>query len=139
MAYRNRYGRVKLSARGLLTTLFLLITGVLTWGQIIIEGLPESVCKNDAPYPLVPSPPDPGAVYQFSGLGVTGNQATGFFYDPASSEVPVGEVEITLDYTPSGGSLTTYYYTVDNRFVPTLSFSAAPACIPADGGLINFQ
>ena len=139
MAYRNRYGRVKVSVRGLLTTLFLLMTGVLAWGQITIEGLPESVCKNDAPYPLVPSPPDPGAVYQFSGLGVTGNQASGFLYDPASPDVPVGEVEITLDYTPSGGSLTTYYYTVENRFVPTLSFSASPACIPPDGGLIGFN
>lgn len=117
----------------------LLLSGVLAWGQITLPGLPGSVCKNDAPYALVPSPPDPGAVFFFSGLGVSGNQADGFFYDPASPDAPVGEVEITLDYTPSGGSLTTYLFTVENLFVPTLGFSATPACIPTEGGTVSFN
>jgi hypothetical protein len=123
----------------LFVSLILLLISGLAWGQIEIEDLPESVCKNDAPYPLVPIPPDPGAVYQFSGPGVTGNQTDGYFYNPASTDVPVGTIEIRLDYTPSGGSQTTYLYSVDNRFVPTLAFSTTPACIPSDGGVVQFS
>lgn len=121
-----------------LVSVSLLFVSTFAWGQITI-GLPESVCKNDAPYPLVPSPPDAGAVFQFTGLGVSGSQASGFLYSPASSEVPVGPVEIRLDYTPSGGSLTTYLYTVDNLFVPTLAFTATPVCIPSEGGVVQFN
>jgi hypothetical protein len=139
MVYLDRYRKVNQHTRKLIFSLTLLLLGGFAWGQIIIEGLPESVCKNDAPYPLVPSPPDPGAVYAFSGLGVSGNQADGFFYDPASADVPVGSVEISLDYTPSGGSLTTYLYTVENLFVPTLGFSATPTCIPTEGGSVSFN
>ncbi|RLD49691.1 MAG: hypothetical protein DRI97_17880, partial [Bacteroidetes bacterium] len=49
---------------------------------IEIQGLPETVCKNDSPYPLVPVPSlsDPGATYTFSGPGVSGNQATGYVF-----------------------------------------------------------
>ena len=139
MAYLNRYRKVNPPIRKLLFSLSLLLLGGLAWGQIIIEGFPASVCKNDSPYSLVPSPPDPGAVYTFSGLGVSGNQADGFFYDPASPDVPVGDVEITLDYTPSGGSLTTYLYTVENLFVPAPGFSATPTCIPTEGGSVSFN
>jgi hypothetical protein len=139
MAYKNRYRILMQNVRFLFVSLFLLMTSVSVWGQIIIEGLPESVCKNDAPYALVPAPPDPGAVYQFSGLGVSGNQASGYYYDPASPDVPVGDSEIRLDYTPSGGILTTYFFTVNNRFIPTLDFTATPACIPSGGGLVQFN
>lgn len=139
MANRNLNQMAKQYASLLFVLLLLMLTSVFTWGQISIPGLPESVCKNDAPYPLVPSPPDPGAVYQFSGLGVSGNQSSGYFYNPSSPDVPVGNVEIRLDYTPSGGILTTYYYTVENRFVPTLAFTFTPACIPSDGGLVRFN
>ncbi|MCK5694396.1 MAG: hypothetical protein KAI08_16140, partial [Bacteroidales bacterium] len=36
--------------------------------DIEIQGLPEIVCKNDSPYPLIPVPSlsDPGATYTFS-------------------------------------------------------------------------
>lgn len=139
MAYLTRYRIVKCKLRFLFVSLILLLISGMTWGQIMIEGLPESVCKNDAPYPLVPTPPDAGAVYTFSGLGVTGNQASGFYYNPASTDVPVGTSEIRLDYTPSGGSLTTYFYSVENRFVPTLDFTASPACIPSSGGSVLFN
>ena len=139
MAYLTRYQIVMQNTRVLFISLILLLISGFAWGQIIIEGLPESVCKNDAPYPLVPAPLDPGAVYQFSGLGVTGDQASGYFYNPASADVPVGSVQITLDYTPFGGSLTTYLYEVNNRFVPTLAFTATPACIASNGGLVHFN
>jgi len=139
MAYLNRYRKVNRHTITLIFSIILLLGGGLAWGQITVPGLPESVCKNDPPYPLVPAPPDPGAVYTFSGLGVTGNQADGFFYNPASPDVPVGSVEITLDYTPSGGDPTTYFYTVENLFVPTLGFSATPTCIPTEGGSVSFN
>ena len=125
--------------RVLLVSLSLLLISAFAWGQIIIEGLPESVCKNDAPYPLVPAPPDPGAVYHFSGAGVSGTQGSGYFYDPSSDIVPVGDSEIRLDYTPSGGILTTYLYSVENLFVPTLAFTGTPACIPSEGGVVSFN
>ncbi len=139
MAYFTRYRIVIRNVLFLFVSLILLLFSGLVWGQIEIENLPESVCKNDAPYPLVPIPPDAGAVYQFSGTGVTGNQADGYFYNPASPDVPVGTIEIRLDYTPSGGSQTTYLYSVDNRFVPTLAFSTTPACIPSNGGVVQFS
>lgn len=139
MAYLTGYSRVMRKLRFLFFSMILLMISSVTWGQIIIEGLPESVCKNDAPYPLVPSPSDPGAVYTFSGPGVTGSQASGFYYDPSSSDVPVGTSQINLDYTPSGGSLTTYNYEVENRFVPTLDFTVTPSCIPSDGGVVQFN
>jgi len=139
MAYLTRYRIVMRKLRFLFVSLILLLISGMAWGQIIIEGFPESVCKNDAPYPLVPSPPDAGAIYIFSGPGVTGNQANGFFYNPASTDVPVGTSQIRLDYTPSGGVLTTYLYPVENLFVPSLVFSATPSCIPSDGGLVQFN
>ena len=139
MAYLTRYQQVIRNARFFFVLLILLMISSFAWGQIFIEGLPESVCKNDAPYPLVPAPPDPGAVYHFYGLGVSGNQTNGYLYDPASTEVPVGTTQISLDYTPSGDTLRTYLYDVENRFVPTLNFTATPACIPSVGGLVQFN
>ena len=58
------------------------------------------VCRSDDPYILVPdlANPDPGGVYQFSGPGVTGNQADGFFYDPGDPDAPEGENQIELVY-----------------------------------------
>lgn len=109
--------------------------------NIEIQGLPESVCKNDSPYPLVPVPSlsDPGATYTFSGPGVSGNQSTGYFYNPASSQVSEGWIQISLFYSASNGCQELNSISIYNAFVPTLTFSTTSSCIPSTGGLIQFD
>jgi len=109
--------------------------------NIEIQELPEVVCKNDPPYPLVPVPSlsDPGATYTFSGPGVSGNQTTGYYYNPASSQVSEGWIQISLFYNASNGCQTLNNIDIYNGFVPTLSFSTTSSCIPATGGLVQFD
>ena len=110
--------------------------------NIEIQGLPEIVCKNDSPYPLIPVPSlsDPGATYTFSGPGVSGNQATGYFYDPASSQVSEGWIQISLFYNSSlGCQVLNYIISIYNGFVPALNFSTTSLCIPSTGGLVQFE
>jgi len=109
--------------------------------NIEIQGLPETVCKNDSPYPLVPVPSlsDPGATYTFSGPGISGNQATGYNYDPASTAVSEGWIVISLFYHASNGCEVLNSISIYNSFVPTISFSTASSCIPSTGGLIQFD
>ncbi len=110
-------------------------------GLLGITDLPDNVCKNDEPYLLVPElvDIDPGAVYEFSGPGVSGSQDDGFYYDPGAPGAPVGENQIVLDYTSSEGCSSTLTRVVSNRFVPDVQFSLAPACLPEDGGMVNFE
>jgi PKD repeat protein len=109
--------------------------------DIEIQDLPEIVCKNDAPYPLVPVPSltDPGATYTFSGPGVSGSQASGYYYDPASTLVPEGWVQISLWYTSSLGCQVLNSISIFNSFVPDPSFSTGSSCIPSTGGLVQFN
>jgi len=109
-------------------------------GQIEITDLPDTVCKNDNPYPLIPEliDNDPAATFSFSGPGVSGSQASGYFFDPASASVPVGESEITMDYTSSNGCKAKTIKTVYNSFVPTVDFSISPVCLPVNGGTVSF-
>ncbi len=108
--------------------------------NIQIQDLPEIVCKNDSPYPLVPVPSlsDPGATYTFSGPGVSGNQSTGYFYNPASSQVAEGWIQISLYYTSTLGCQELNTIDIYNSFVPTLTFTTASSCIPSTGGLVQF-
>ena len=109
--------------------------------DIQIQGLPEEVCKNDAPYPLVPIPSltDPGATYTFSGPGVSGTQLTGYYYDPTRPQVPVGWNQISLFYNSSLGCSVLNSISIYNNFVPTLAFSTTSSCIPSNGGLVSFD
>jgi len=109
--------------------------------NIEIQGLPETVCKNDPPYPLVPVPSltDPGATYTFSGPGVSGNQSSGYYYNPASSQVSEGWIQISLFYHASNGCQVLNSISIYNAFVPTVLFSTASSCIPASGGLVQFN
>ncbi len=86
--------------------------------NIVIQGLPETVCKNDSPYPLVPVPSlsDPGATYTFSGPGVSGNQSTGYNYNPASSQVSEGWIQISLFYNASNGCQVLNSISIYNSF-----------------------
>jgi len=117
------------------------VFSVTILSNVEIQDLPDTVCKNDSPYPLVPVPSitDPGAVFAFSGPGVYGNQSAGYFYNPASSQVAEGQAQIRLDYTSSSGCHYTSYYSIYNAFVPTVSFSTSSSCIPTDGGLVHFS
>jgi len=109
--------------------------------DIEIQGLPEIVCKNDPAYPLVPVPSltDPGAVYYFSGPGVSGNQASGYYYNPSSSQVAQGWIQISLYYISSLGCEVLNSISIYNSFVPSPAFSTTSSCIPGDGGLIQFD
>lgn len=109
-------------------------------GDIEISDLPDTVCKNDAPYLLIPElvEHDPGATFTFTGPGITGNQAQGYYFDPAGEDVPVGENEITVDYTSSNGCKSQSDIVIYNSFVPTVSFVLSPICLPVDGGTVSF-
>ncbi|RLD71948.1 MAG: hypothetical protein DRI98_03685, partial [Bacteroidetes bacterium] len=109
---------------------------------IEIQGLPETVCKNDSPYPLVPVPSlsDPGATYTFSGPGVSGNQATGYVFDPTRSAVAEGLNQLYLFYTSSlGCAIPDYIISINVSFVPSPDFSTTSSCIPSTGGLVQFD
>ena len=107
--------------------------------DMLIHDFPDVVCKNDAPFPLVPeaSLTDPTAVYTYSGPGVSGNQAAGFYFSPARADVPVGWTVVNLDYTSSYGCHASIAYDINVGFIPTLDFSTSPACIPSGGGLVQ--
>lgn len=109
--------------------------------DIEIQNLPDIFCKNDSPFQLIPVPSlsDPGAIFSFTGPGVSGNQSAGYYYNPASSSVAEGWVSISLSYTASNGCNSTVSYSLYNGFVPTVSFSTTSSCIPADGGVIQFN
>lgn len=108
--------------------------------DIEIQGLPDTVCKNDPVYPLIPVPSltDPGATYSFSGYGVSGTQATGYYYDPTNASVPEGWNNINLWYNSSLGCSTFSTIAIYNSFVPSPDFTTTSTCIPAAGGLIEF-
>ena len=135
--YRVRYsyqlGEVTRSVSSLFTVSLL--------DDIEIQNLPDSVCKNDPPYPLVPVPSlsDPGATYTFSGPGVSGNQSVGYYYSPASTQVAEGWIQISLYYNASNGCQVSVNYSIYNSFVPTLNFSTTSSCIPSTGGLVQFD
>jgi hypothetical protein len=106
-----------------------------------IQNLPETVCKSDDPYPLIPEvdTPDPGATYSFSGPGVSGNQTDGFVFDPGDPDVPVDQVEIVLDYTSSNGCSTQWSVFVLVGVSPDVAFALDPVCISPSGGVVNFE
>ncbi|MEN8229261.1 MAG: PKD domain-containing protein, partial [Bacteroidota bacterium] len=110
-------------------------------GSVGISGLPEVVCKNDDPYHLMPEvvENDPGAVYQFSGPGVSGSQEEGYYYNPGDPDAPVGKNQISLDYTSSSGCSFSLTRVVTNAFVPDLQFSLSPVCLPEEGGMVSFK
>lgn len=110
-------------------------------GILEIPDIPEQVCNSDAPYPLVPNlaGEDPGAVYTFSGPGVTGNQADGFYYDPGDPEAPAGTHEITLNYASSNGCAYRMVLAVTKRVAPEVHFSMSNVCMPRGGGVITFE
>jgi PKD repeat protein len=114
---------------------------MIDMGIIEIPGLPDVVCKSDDPYVLVPdlANPDPGDVYQFSGPGVTGNQADGFYYDPGDPGAPEGENQIELVYTTSDGCAFSMTRVVTNMIAPDVKFSLDPACLSEDGSIVNFK
>jgi len=131
--YSYMLGMVRITASSLFDVTIL--------DDIEIQNLPEIVCKNDSPYPLIPVPSlsDPGAIYTFSGPGVSGNQSAGYYYSPASTQVAEGWIVISLNYTASNGCQATVDYSIYNGFVPTLSFSTTSSCIPTEGGLVQFN
>lgn len=110
-------------------------------GLLGITDLPGEVCKNDEPYLLVPElvEVDTGAIFEFSGPGVSGNQDNGFYYDPGDPDAPAGENLITLNYTSSEGCSSNLTHVMTNGFVPGVQFSIAPVCIPEGGGMVDFE
>ncbi|MEN8202069.1 MAG: hypothetical protein ABFS28_05685 [Bacteroidota bacterium] len=105
-----------------------------------ILNLPDTICKNDRTYPLVPevSIDDPDATYSFSGPGVSGSQADGFYLDPSHPDVPVGQNEIVLDYTSSDGCRIRISQMIQVGLVPLVSFAPDLICIEAGGSMVSF-
>ena len=109
--------------------------------EITVPGLPENVCSSDDPYPLVPelAGGDTGAVYIFTGPGVTGDQQEGYYYHPGSPDAVLGPSEIRLSYSASNGCAAEVTYPVSNRFSPEADFTLSPVCLPSDGGTVEFD
>ncbi len=107
----------------------------------ITSDLPSQVCKNDEPYLLTGNLDgiDPLATYGFSGPGVTGDQAYGFFYDPSSPDAPVGDNQITYSYSSSSGCIASVTVNVINGFVPDVMFSPSTVCLAEEGETVGFH
>lgn len=114
---------------------------VLEGGATGIANLPENVCKNDEPYPLLPevNGEDPGATYSFSGPGVSGSQTDGFFFDPGDQEVSAGMLEIELEYTSTNGCQSRLSQLISVEFNPEPLFTLSPVCLPVQGGTVSFE
>jgi len=110
-------------------------------GLVGIQNLPDTVCKNDLPYPLVPevSIEDPDATYTFSGPGVFGNQADGFFFDPADPGVTPGTNEIVLNYTSSNGCRSRIPVLVFAGLIPQVGFFPDLVCLETGGSMVSFS
>jgi hypothetical protein len=108
---------------------------------MITSQLPESVCKNDAPIELTGNMDgvDPLATWAFSGPGVSGNMSSGFYYDPRDASADVGVNSITYEYTTEGGCVASTSEEVINNFVPGVFFEINTACVPEEGGVIEFN
>jgi PKD repeat protein len=106
-----------------------------------IQGLPETACKKDDPYPLQPDVgvPDPNAIFSFSGPGISGNQSTGFYFDPGDPEVPADLVEIELDYTASNGCNMVLSEIIFVGIDPEVNFRLDPICMAPQGGTVFFE
>ncbi len=110
-------------------------------GVIGIVDLPDSLCKNDDPFPLVPdvSFEDPDPTFTFSGPGVSGNQWDGFFFDPGDTGVTPGPNEIHLEYISSYGCRAEATEIIHAGFVPVVSFIPDRTCLDAGGSTISFS
>jgi len=109
--------------------------------NLTIEGLPDLACQSDNPYPLNPAnvAGDPGAVYSFSGPGIGGNQANGYYFDPGAADVPLGTGTIVMEYASSNGCFASVNQTVQTRFAPKVSFTQSPACLAEGGETVSFN
>lgn len=110
-------------------------------GILGIRNLPDTICKNDRLYPLVPdlSEEDPFASYTFSGPGVSGNQTDGFVLDPGDPNVLPGLNEIILDYTASNGCRAILNVMINFGLIPVLSFTPDIVCLAAEGSMVSFS
>ncbi len=109
-------------------------------GTIGISTLPDTVCKNAIPILLIPEliGNDPEATFSLSGLGISGNQSDGYYYNPSNQDVSVGKNELTLDYTSSNGCKAKSTIQVYNSFIPTVNFTVDAVCLPISGGTVSF-
>jgi len=106
-----------------------------------IQGLPGTVCKNDNPYILLPelNSEDPNSTYSFSGPGVSGNQSAGYSFDPADPDVPLGLMEIVLDFTSSNGCTSEVSVMVDVGVIPVVDFTLDQICLAPEGSSVSFS
>jgi len=106
-----------------------------------IQDLPDTVCKNDLPYPLLPvvGSEDPFATYTMSGPGVSGSSGDGFFFDPGNPEVTPGINKITVKYTSSNGCRFNMAVPVHAGLIPVLSFEPDLLCLEQGGSVVPFN
>ena len=109
-------------------------------GSVGILNLPDTICLNASPIRLLPESAgdDPGATFVFTGTGVSGNQADGYYYDSSLPGVVVGRNEISMEYTSSNGCKAVTIQGIYNLFAPRVDFTPGELCLPADGGNVLF-
>jgi len=110
-------------------------------GVLGILNLPDTICKSGPDYPLIPevSIEDPGASYEISGPGVSGNQADGYFFDPGDPGVTAGLNEIVLNYTASNGCRLRMSVMLYLGAIPLLDFAPDMICLETEGSMVSFS
>jgi len=106
----------------------------------ITSNIPDQVCMNDEPYLLTGNMDgiDALATYRFTGPGVSGSMAKGFYYDPGSPDAFAGSNKIIYEFTTESGCASSVSLQVNNGFVPDVNFSPGTVCIPGGGGTVEF-
>ncbi|MEN8156676.1 MAG: T9SS type A sorting domain-containing protein [Bacteroidota bacterium] len=109
--------------------------------SLTIKGLPDTVCSEDDLYHLLPGgiDDDPEAIYTFSGTGVSGNQADGFWFDPGVVGGLPDLVTVVMDYTTADGCQRRIEAQTGVYFTPAASFTFSPTCLPPEGGTVTFN
>ncbi len=107
---------------------------------LFIKNLPDTVCSGDDPYHLSPGgiDDDPGALYTFSGTGISGNQTDGFWLDPGAAGVLPDQVIVVMEYITADGCPRRVEAETSVFFTPGASFTFSPTCLPPEGGIVSF-
>ncbi|MEN8229528.1 MAG: T9SS type A sorting domain-containing protein, partial [Bacteroidota bacterium] len=98
-----------------------------------IISLKEAYCQNELPVAVITSVP--GAI--IDGPGISGNAQDGFMFDPGIANL--GENTITSTFMSENGCSSMVRKSIVIKFVPKVDFTFNSACIPIEGGLVEFS
>jgi len=122
------------------------VTAVTTFDFIPLEAggmheLPDSLCQDADPIPLVPELAlvDPEAIWSLSGPGVSGSMEEGYYFDPSHADVQLGRNLILLEYLSSSQCQAGGAYPIHVGYIPQPLFTPQGACLAAGGGNVEFM